>query len=138
MSSFGLGARLFIILGRVAKSGGGPPLYRLRGQPPQRRQPEHRTGYQHQENILRSGGFDQPGKQRDRNDRDREADAIGDRQRRADQPQRRKRALSVENCGESPATTTPQNNRKARNTGKGARKISGETTQHRPDADNCI
>ena len=47
-----------------------------------------------------------------------------------------KRALSVENCGESPTTTTPQNNRKARNTGKGARNASGETRQHRPDADN--
>ena len=49
-----------------------------------------------------------------------------------------KRALSAENCGELPATTRPQNKRKARKSGKGARNASGETRQHRPDADNCI
>src|SRR5688572_6867468 len=46
-------------------------------------------------------------------------------------------ALSVENCGESPTTTTPQKRRKARNSGVGAWKNIGDTAQHSPDAQSC-
>src|SRR5206468_3151965 len=47
------------------------------------------------------------------------------------------RAFSAENCGESPTTTTPQNTRKARKIGVGAKKTSGEITQHMPEARSC-
>lgn len=39
-------------------------------------------------------------------------------------------ALRVENCGESPTTTIPQNTRKARNTGTGAKKMSGNIAHY--------
>ena len=80
----------------------GRSLCRVRGEPPQRRHAEQRPGHKHQEDVLRSGNSDQPGNERDRNDRDREADAIDDRQRRADELGGAKRAFSAENCGESP------------------------------------
>jgi len=45
-------------------------------------------------------------------------------------------ATNAENCGESPATTTPQKRKKTRNNSSGAVKINGDSAQHIPEASN--
>ena len=46
-------------------------------------------------------------------------------------------AVSVENCGESPATVAPHNSSQAKNSGSGAASISGAARQHRALVASC-